>query len=222
MKKLGRLCFGLMIFLLAACGPARSNKTCPTAEAGAEQIPASIRQAADQIVLSRVGERFFEQCACFRPELSSYEEGDPTCIEGCAAFISKPHYYMTYWFEGPEFPTTLTGEFVVDAEGSLVAEREAAGLPDCANDPRECVFKVKDAAAAISIAEKAGLEPGLEPWSTHFHWYGGELNTYVWTVQNTLESNTYGGTAYGSGGRIVIIDANSGEVLQTNEWVVIP
>jgi len=92
MGKLGRLCLGWMIFLLAACASGRSTKTCPTPEAGAEQIPASIREAADRIVISRLGETFFEQYACFRPELSSYEEEDPTCIEGCAAFISKPHY----------------------------------------------------------------------------------------------------------------------------------
>jgi len=93
---------------------------------------------------------------------------------------------MTYWFEGPEFPATLTAEFVVDGAGSLVAEREATGLPDCAHDPKKCVFKVQDAAAAISIGEKAGLDPGLEAWSTHFHWYGGDLNTYVWTVRKLL------------------------------------
>lgn len=83
-------------------------------------------------------------------------------------------------------------------------------------DPRECVFI--DEAMANSIARQAGLEPGLNEWRTHFHWYGGELNTYVWTVESTLEAD---GLGYRSGW-IVVIDANSGAVLQSGRWVAEP
>jgi hypothetical protein len=66
--------------------------------------------------------------------------------------------------------------------------------------------------ALQGIAEKAGLEPGAEAWTYHFHWHHG-YETYVWTVSTALARNKYGGN-----GRVVVIDANDGHVLGIYNW----
>jgi len=127
---------------------------------------------------------------------------------------------MVYSFSVSDLPgTDLPVEFFVDVAGNLISEVGIDGLPDCVHDRTECVFAVIDQASAISIAEEAGLEPGLEEWTTHFHWYGGEFNTYVWTVENTLTIDKSTGE---SSGRTVLIDANSGTVLHIGGWVKTP
>jgi hypothetical protein len=59
----------------------------------------------------------------------------------------------------------------------------------------------------------------VKEWRTHFHWYGGELKTYVWTVENMLTVDESTGQ---SSGRTMLIDANSGLVLQVFDLQVIP
>jgi hypothetical protein len=174
-------------------------------------------------VIFRLGKAFFREHVVFQPALSSYNEADPYCVQdpaNCAEFLGNPHYRMVYSFSVPDLPgTDLSVEFVVDAAGNLASGAQIDGLPDCVHAPGECAFAVVDAASAISIAQEAGLEPSLGEWRTHFHWYGGEFNTYVWTVENTLMADVSTGQ---SGGRTVIIDANSGAVLQSLDWRAIP
>jgi len=108
----------------------------------------------------------------FQPDLASYEEGDPYCIQNpanCTEFVRKPRYRMAYSLSVPDLPgTDLTVAFVVGAAGNLVTEAEIEGLPDCVHDPMECAFTVVDEASMISIARQAGLESGLGQWRTHF------------------------------------------------------
>jgi hypothetical protein len=53
-------------------------------------------------------------------------------------------------------------------------------------------------------------------FQTDFHWYGGTIKSYVWTVSNTLS-----GTVNESSGKAVIIDSNSGEVLLWSNRIAI-
>jgi hypothetical protein len=69
-----------------------------------------------------------------------------------------------------------------------------------------------DQVAAEAIAEKAGLEPGTEAWTDHFHWHH-TYQTYVWTVSTTLVRDKSSGR-----GRVVVIDANDGRVLGIFYW----
>lgn len=217
----------LVLALLLAMGAVACSQTadCPTPVPGSipGEIPDCILDKADQIAISRLGKAFFAKHARFEPTLSSYHEAEPTCLEvpsGCAAYLLKPYYQLAYSFTVPDLPgVVLSGGFTLDAAGNLVPEVEIDGLPDCAHGPGECSFTVLDAASAVSIARQAGLEPGLSEWRTHFHWYGGEFHTYVWTVENTLTADEFSGQ---SSGRSVLIDANSGSVLQIFDWEAIP
>lgn len=215
----------LAVLLLLSTASCSHTVDCPTPApgAGSGQMPDCILEKSNEIVISRLGKAFFREHAVFEPALSSYNEADPYCVQdpsNCAEFLGKPHYRMVYSFSVPDLPgTDLPVAFVVDAAGNLVSGAEIDGLPDCVHDPKECAFTVVDEASAISIAKKAGLEPGLNEWRTHFHWYGGEFHTYVWTVDNTLTADESTGQ---SSGRSVLIDANSGAVLQIFDWSAEP
>jgi hypothetical protein len=215
----------LAALLLLSTASCSHGVDCPTPApgAGSGQIPDCILEKSNQIVISRLGQAFFREHVVFQPALSSYDEGDPYCIQNpgnCAEFVGKPRYRMAYSLSVPDLPgTDLPVAFVVDAAGNLVAEAEIEGLPDCVHDAKECVFTVVDEASAISIARQAGLEPGLGEWKTHFHWYGGEFKTYVWTVDNTLTADESTGH---SSGRTVLIDANSGNVLEIFDLQQVP
>jgi hypothetical protein len=215
----------LAVLLLLSTTACSHRADCPTPAPGASagQIPDCILQRSNQIVISRLGRTFFREHVVFEPALSSYNEPDPYCVQdpsNCVEFLGKPHYRMVYSFSVPDLPgTDLPISFDVDAAGNLASGAEIDGLPDCVHDPGECAFAVVDEASAIKIAREAGLEPGLDEWRAHFHWYGGEFHTYVWTVENTLTAD---GSTGQRGGRSVLIDANSGAVLQSLNWEAIP
>jgi len=215
----------LAVVLLLSTAGCLHGMACPTPAPGAGpgQVPDCILEKSNQIVISRLGKAFFREHVLFQPALSSYNEADPYCVQdptNCAEFLSKPYYRMVYSFSVPDLPgTDLSAEFFVDVAGNLVSGAAIDGLPNCVRDRKECTFAVTDQALAIEIAEKADLEPGLDEWRTHFHWYAGELNTYVWTVENTLTIDKSTGE---SSGRTIVIDANSGTVLQIGGWVKTP
>jgi hypothetical protein len=212
----------LLLLLATRCSP---RVDCPTPAPGAVplQIPDCIVEKSNKLVISRLGKAFFQEHVVFQPALSSYSEGDSHCIQNpssCVAFVAKPHYRMAYTITVPDLPgRELPAGIVVDAAGNLAPGAEIDGLPDCVHDPGECAFKVVDEASAIAIARQSGLEPGVKEWRTHFHWYGGELKTYVWTVENMLTVDESTGQ---SSGRTMLIDANSGLVLQVFDLQVIP
>lgn len=95
---------------------------------------------------------------------------------------------------------------------------QKAGILDCIDNPEKCDFPI-DEATAIQIAKNAGLEDGITDWKTSLHWYGGDLKTYVWTVQNTLSETPHSkDQGYSASGKTVVIDANSGEVKEVSQW----
>jgi hypothetical protein len=165
-------------------------------------MPSSIVEKSNQFISSKVGQDFFNKYIKIDYDQSKYHP------EG-AAFSQRPYYLMVYSFKMPEKPFVNESiEFAVDTDGNIILEREIMGIPD----PTKCNFM--NETEAIQIAKNAGLEDGIADWVTSFHWYGGDLKTYVWTVQNTLSA-----TPSGKG---VVIDANSGEVKQTYQWEAVP
>ena len=160
-------------------------------------------------MISKVGQDFFEKYIKIAINNCTY------CIESTDIF-QGPYYLMVYSFKMPEKPfVDELIEFVVDTDGNVILEREPYGIPD----PAKCDFSI-DEAEAIQIAKNAGLEDGIADWETSFHWYAGDLKTFVWAVQNTLPIPS--GQDYSAYGKGVVIDANSGEVLQNYEWTCQP
>ena len=179
-------------------------------------MPSSIVEKSNQFIISKVGQDFFDKyikiainnCTYFTP--SEYTIEHP---ESGAKFLQKPYYLMVYSFKIPEKPY-VDGViwFSVDTDGNVILEGGVFGIPD----PAKCDFPI-DEAAAIQIAKNAGLEEGIAAWETSFHCYGSAR--YVWTVQNTLTAPSQGDLLSGKG---VVIDANSGEVIENYGWACQP
>jgi hypothetical protein len=144
-------------------------------------IPSSIVEKSNQFIISRVGQDFFDKYIKIDINNCTYCPADEYIIEppeAGAKFLQKPYYLMVYSFKMPEKPYVDGSiEFVVDTDGNVILERKADGIPD----PAKCDFPI-DEAGAMQIARNAGLEDGIAGWETSFHWYAGDLKTYVWTV----------------------------------------
>ena len=165
---------------------------------------------ASAAIIALVGDDFFRQY--FTPQTVQPYPPEARCSEqpdACTDEVRRGYSAVTYRFRIPEVPwVDETIQCNVDVNG-LVSN--VYGVPNCAKDRGECSFPY-DEAAAEAIAERAGLEPGIEKWRYHFHWHHG-LRTYVWVVSNTLSRRKSSGE-----GRLVTIDANDGRVLETLWW----
>ena len=165
-------------------------------------IEQTMIEKGKELIVSKIGNDCFNNYI----KLLSIDYQSPTGI------IEKPYYLLTYTFKIPEkqFVNELI-EIGIDIDGNIVREW---GIPD---NPDECEFPV-DKAKAIGIARDAGLEEGIKEWETDFHWHDG-LKTYVWAVRNTLSASSVG-EPYEESGKVIIIDANSGEVKESSNWTV--
>lgn len=192
-------------------------------ELSSSSIPDAIVEQANQYIVSRVGSDFFESYVSMNEESSQYYPADDYCVEfpgECSAFLQEPHYLMVYSLKIPEKPF-VDGliEINLDENGELISEVEPSGVPNCIEEPTECEFPI-DEARALEIAKEAGLEEGIKEWGVgSVHWYGGDLDTYVWGISNTLREDDDGS----AGGQAVIIDANTGEVMdEIMSWIRTP
>ena len=173
-------------------------------------VPANIIRAANEFIISLVGEErfyaYFEidtvasECRNGFPLLEGYEEN----------YKNRPHCVLRYDFTIPELSLVVEDGIYLnlDLSGRIVGE--PWGIPNCVQEPHECEFTVNDTVAR-RIATKHGFAKGLDDWSTHFRWRPPD--GYVWHVTNVLEEDSCGGR-----GDALIIDANSGEVLGVSEW----
>ncbi len=72
-----------------------------------------------------------------------------------------------------------------------------------------------DEKEAIKIAERFGLEEGEIGWQTEFHRYDFLAGVPVWTVKKKMGLE-------GGEGRIITIDAISGEKIRITDIIVLP
>ncbi len=210
----------LLLILFACSSPTDTPSTAantsstpsitPSTTVEVKAVPEFIIDKGNQFIISKVGLDYFSKYITFNPYSSRYVEGtDYPHI--ASAYLRSPYYFMVYSFKIPDKPFVDESiSFSVDLDGNVVSEPD--GIPNRLADPQEGEFSI-DEEMAISIARKAGLEAGIRDWKTSFHWYAGNLKTYVWTVDNTLFSSD--DTAWG---RTIIIDANDGKVLLQSSW----
>jgi hypothetical protein len=167
--------------------------------------PVDVVALARAAIVARVGQAFFDDY--IGPPSAIAYPPDKNCSVGmwnCTEGARKGGYsVVTFHLRIPNAPfVDWDLDCMVDADGQV--SRVAA--PKCTSDPRECTFPY-DAMAAESIAEAAGLEPGLRAWGVSFYW-DRNLETFVWDVSNTLHEDESS-----DDGRTVRIDANDGHVL---------
>jgi hypothetical protein len=183
-------------------------------------IPISIVEKSNQFIISKFGQDFFDNYIQYSKSESYYIVPDKYLLDHpeivAHEFLLKPYYHMEYTFKMPEKPfVDELIQFSVDTNGTVIAGSEVSGIPDLINNPSAANFTMDEAQARV-IAKNAGLEDGIADWTTSFHWFAGNLNTYVWSIQNTLQEDSK--FAYSANGREIIIDANSGKVLNIVEW----
>lgn len=184
-------------------------------------IPDSLINKANDFVISKVGEQFFNSFIKYDSEKSRYSPADSFCIEhpeSCAEFLLEPHYYFVYSFKLPEkdYVDEII-EFVTDINGNVVPSREAYGIPKCTNNNCWENFPLIEKEEAIIIAQNNRLEEGIRDWIISFHFYSAEFDNYVWSVSNTLYQSSSE-----SGGKTLLIDASNGEVIQSSNWIATP
>lgn len=182
-------------------------------------VPSHIIEKSNQFILSQVGNDFFQYIS-LDPSKSQYIQAREHCIQNprlCLQFLQKPYYHMVYSLEIPDIPFVRELiEFPVDESGNLITESPVHGIPHCVEEPTECDFPI-DETEAITIAKDANFEKGIKKWETSFHWFSGDLKTYVWTVSTTLSSDR---KEQSEEGKTMVIDANTGQVLEVSNWWV--
>lgn len=191
----------------------QSKMNDPTTADTHTPIPTNIIKKADQIVISMVGNEFFNKNITVNQSRSEYIPAQEDCIKGlseCSEFQKKAYYTIIYDFSIPE-KTFIKNEMmsvIVDNKGNYIAEAETYGIPNCVQEPSECVFSI-DKEKAIEIADGAGLEKGESDWSASFTW---STIGYVWNVKNYFSKYN---------GQTVMIDANTGELIgDIDNWSI--
>jgi hypothetical protein len=184
-------------------------------------IPDSIISIADDFIISKVGEQFFNSYIKYNSVKSRYSLADSFCIEhpsSCADFLLEPHYYFVYDFKMPEkdFVDEFI-EFVTDTTGNMVPSEDVFGIPKCSNNDCWNNFPLIERDEAVTVAQNNRLEEGISDWRVSFHFYGSEFDNYVWEVSNTLYQSSSE-----SGGKTLLIDASNGEVIQSSNWIAVP
>lgn len=158
-------------------------------------------EIGNELIVSKIGDDYFNNYI----KLLTIDPQPPNEI------IEKPYYLLTYTFKIPDkqFVNDLI-EIGIDIDGNIVSEW---GIP---NSQGECEISVNEE-EAITIAREAGLEEGIKDWESDFYWHD-TYKTYVWSVKNTLSISS-SGEHFEESGKIVIIDANSIEVLEFLNWI---
>jgi hypothetical protein len=165
-------------------------------------IPEKVLNSADQFIITKTGKEFFQNYISIDTEKSRE---------------ISPNYFLVYDFKIPE-KSYVDEEisFLIDKNGTLVKGQQITGIPGCLNSSESCEFNITEE-EALNIAQKSGLEKGIKEWKSGFLW-NVKHNKYVWHILST-ESESEGEYTRGKG-KEMIIDPNSGEVIETNNWYV--
>ncbi len=165
-------------------------------------VPVNILKNANEIIISRTGEKFFQKYITPDFDLIKHD--------------SSGDYRMVYDFYMPDKQYVDTQIlFTVDSTGNLDREKDIIGIPNCNDYPQECKFNINHSQAE-KIAKSAGLVKGIKPWKTGFIW-NQKLRRYVWHVLSIIsESND--STGYSGKGEEVVIAPDNGDILEFNSW----
>jgi hypothetical protein len=193
---------GVLLSLLGAL--LASLLQCGTAGRSRGPVPEEIVNVAQEYVVARVGKDAFARYFVYDDSASAHifprkEDGDST----------QPYRIVKYALKIDAVPEYDRRAILkLDDEGKLL--RDPRGVPDCVKDSSECEFNVNEAAAR-RIAADAGLKPGIREWHAQFLWHP-ELG-YIWAVESLLDKDSRRWS-----GESLLIDANTGEVLERRDW----
>jgi hypothetical protein len=183
----------LMSLFIDACGCSSCSRQEETV------VPSDLLKKANDYIKQRTGNDFFEKYI------------SPDFVR--TKYI-PPYYFLTYRLIMPDKPYVNTViQFSIDSTGNVIKDRDIIGIPDCIEGG--CNFNVTED-QAIKIAKENGLENGIKPWKTGFLW-DPILKQYTWHILST-SSESQSSESFRGYGKEIIIDPNSGLVLEMNDW----
>jgi hypothetical protein len=185
----------LLSFLINAC-------RCPSCSRQEETVvPKDLLNRANDYIKQSTGNDFFEK----------YISPDFVRTK-----FTPPYYFLTYRLIMPGKPFVNTViQFSIDSTGSVVKDRDIIGIPNCIEGG--CSFNITEE-QAVKIAKDSGLDKGIKSWKTGFIW-DPNLKQYTWHILST-SSESQSSEGFRGNGKEIIIDPNSGLVLEMNDWHV--
>jgi hypothetical protein len=185
----------LMSLFIEACGCSSCSRQEETV------VPSDLLNKANDYIKQRTGNDFFEKY--ISPDFVRTKR-------------TPPYYFLTYRLIMPDkaYVNTVI-QFSIDSIGNIIKDRDIIGIPDCVEGG--CSFNVTEE-QAVKIATASGLDKGIKPWKTGFLW-DPKLNQYTWHILST-SSESKSSEGFRGHGKEIIIDPNSGMVLEMNDWHV--
>jgi len=189
-------------------------------------IPDYIVAKADSIIVSLTGSDYFTKNftfikAGYFPEIDS--PGTPVAL-GIGKFMEANSnrednkYTVLYRFSvlGKDWIDEPI-RFDFDSSGKLLYGIPKT-IPKYLQYPDSCAFLV-DKKHALAIAHEAGLEEGYGSWKIGFGWiHSTIIKKYAWTIDNCLTPKC----GCPSNGHSIIIDPNTGAIIQRLDWICTP
>lgn len=187
-------------------------------------IPDSIIYKSNSIIISKVGQEFFNSYIKLDSINSKFTVKDSFCIQNpsaCEDYRLKPYYYMKYKFQMGCFEDAGSFiDFVLDTTGLLISSRAIYGIPKCTNNCCWNNFPIVSKNRAVEIAKEKGLEPGIKEWKIRLIFHV-KYADYYWSITNTIEENNSPSTGYYSRGRGILINANDEKLIELFGWGII-
>ncbi len=169
----------------------------------AREIPKNILDKANNFIVSKTGSDFFNDN--FKIDYSAFKS-------------FKGGYRLNYIFQLKDKPYIKQNISIsFDSTGNILFTDEIKKIPNLKEQPEKFLFTVsKD--DAIKIAENAGLEKGIKEWSVKLEW-NENYGIYTWNIISTF-SEFKNSAGFRSKGKEIIIDSNSGKILDTKLWQI--
>jgi hypothetical protein len=197
--KAGSILFIITLILMSLFIDACSCSTCSKKEETV--VPPDLLIKANDFIKQRTGNDFFNK----------YISPDFVRTK-----FTHPYYFLTYRLIMPDKPYVNTViQFSIDSTGDIIKDRDIIGIPNC--EEGGCNFNITEE-QAIKIAKESGLEKGIKSWKTGFLW-DPNLKQYTWHILST-SSESQSSEGFRGYGKEIIIDPNSGLVLEMNDWHV--
>jgi hypothetical protein len=164
-------------------------------------VPSELLIKADDYIKQSTGNDFFEKYIS---------------LDFVRTKFTPPYYFLTYRLIMPDKPYVNTIiQFSIDRTGNIIKDRDIIGIPNCMEGG--CNFNITEE-QAIKIAKENGLDKGIKPWKTGFLW-DPNLKQYTWHILST-SSESQSSEGFKGYGKEIIIDPNSGLIIEMNDWHV--
>lgn len=164
-----------------------------------EKYP-GLRDRTDEYIIARVGEDYFREHFGY-VGLMPYPKDMPTSGERIA--------WYDYTISVGDYRQVVRIAVWVRWSGLQWRVERAESLPDCMPDSSKCMPYHTTRDEALAVAHSAGAFDGALRFSAGIHFYGGDINSYVWGVTTYLSA---------CDGESAIVSLARPEILVRSKW----